>query len=115
MLNVEILMKIAVTIPSAIDSETRRSNIVFLGYIAFLVVTALGVAYLTYLTWDAGNRLQEAVQSNADARILEAGQKAAEAQKSASEADERSKTLEASNLILRGQVATLEKSSVDAS
>ena len=86
---------------AAIDAATKRNGRVFAAYIVLLIISALLIAYFTWLTWDSGNKVQDAIQGEAEARIGEATQKA-------SEADERSKALEASNLIMRGQVATLE-------
>jgi hypothetical protein len=80
----------AMTTPSgqaAIDAATKRNSRIFAAYIVLLIVSALLIAYFTWLTWDSGNKLQDAIQGDATVRI-------AEAQKS--------------NLILQGQVATLQ-------
>ena len=60
-----------------IAAATARNVKVFNLYIVVLIVTAFVVAYFTWLVWDAGNKVQDAVQSDADARILEARNKAA--------------------------------------
>lgn len=92
---------------SAIESATRTNNIMFLAYIAVLILTALTVALFTYLTWRTGNAVQTAIVSDANARIEEAKKKAAEAEQHAGE-------LEKSNLTLRGQVAGLETKAASA-
>jgi hypothetical protein len=72
---------------AAIDAATKRNGRVFAAYIVLLLVSALLIAYFTWLTWDSGNKLQDAIQGDATARI-------AEAQKD--------------NLTLQGQVAILQ-------
>lgn len=93
--------------PSPIDIASKRNTHIFAAYIIVLVVTALIIALFTWLTWDAGNKVQDAVQQDANARI-------GEAKVTAAQADERSKTLEQSNLQLQGQVAVLQKGASDA-
>ena len=93
--------------PSALDAANRRSSWIFAAYIGVLLVTAGAVAFFTWWTWDAGNRVQDIIRTDAQARIEEA-------KSTAAQANARSKNLEASNLTLRGQVATLETSAVDA-
>jgi hypothetical protein len=93
--------------PSALEIATKRSNRVFAAYILVLVLTALIVAFFTWWTWSAGNQVQDSVQSEAHVRIQEA-------KATASAADERSRSLERDNLVLRSQVATLETSAAEA-
>lgn len=57
----------------AIDAATRRSSKLFVAYIALLVVSALLIALFTWLTWDAGNRVQDAVISDANAIFKNSG------------------------------------------
>lgn len=83
---------------SPIDIAARNQTRLFIVYIAFLVAAAV----LTVLVYRAGNKYQQAVKSDADARIAEATQKAAEA-------IERAEKLEADNLILRERAAKAEK------
>lgn len=99
---------------SAVEAATKRNGRVFAAYIVLLLVTALLVAYFTWLTWDSGNKVQDAVQGDANARIEEA-------KATAAKADERSKTLEKDNLTLRsdlntqvGQVAGLQTDAANA-
>jgi hypothetical protein len=99
---------------SAIESATRQNNKLFATYIVVLVVTALLVALFTFLTWRSGNRVQDAIVADANARIEEANKKAAEANRAAGEANKRAQELEGSNLVLRGQVATLETNAASA-
>lgn len=79
-----------------------------------LALTAIVITFLTWLVWDSGNKVQDAVQADADARIQEAKGVAAKA-------DERSRQLEHDNLVLRGdltaqegKVAGLQKDSANA-
>lgn len=91
----------------AIDAATRRNGRVFAAYIVLLIVSALLIAYFTWLTWDSGNKVQDAIQGDATARI-------AEATSTALQADARSKQLEKDNLTLQGQVASLQTDASDA-
>lgn len=93
--------------PSALDAANRRSSWIFAAYIGVLLVTAGAVAFFTWWTWDASNRVQDIIRTDAQARIEEAKSTAAQANK-------RSKNLEASNLTLRSQVATLETNAAEA-
>ena len=86
---------------AAIDAATKRNGRVFATYIALLIVSALLIAYFTWFTWDSGNKVQDAIQGDATARI-------AEANSTALQADARSKQLEKDNLTLQGQVAGLQ-------
>jgi hypothetical protein len=79
---------------SAIDAATKRNGRVFAAYIVVLVVTALVVAFFTWFTWDSGNQVQDAIRIEADARI-------AEANNAAAQANERSVRIESSNIQLR--------------
>ena len=62
----------ASAIAVGIANATARNVVIFRLYIAALIITALILAYLTWLVWDAGNKVQDAVQADADARIIEA-------------------------------------------
>jgi hypothetical protein len=86
-----------------IRASQGRHNRIFGVYVVLLALTVLG----TYFVWNSGNKVQDAIQADANARIVEAGAKA-------STADERSKKLEGDNLTLGGQVATLQTAASDA-
>lgn len=85
---------------SPIDAATTQHARIFWVYIAVLLLAALLTAVLTFLVWKSGNRLQDAVRKDADARIAEARQGVAK--------------LENDNLRLRAEVATLQKDAADA-
>lgn len=57
---------------SPIEAATRRHGRIFAIYIVALVLTALLIAFLTWLVWDSGNKVQDVIQADADARIQEA-------------------------------------------
>jgi hypothetical protein len=57
---------------SVIGAAIQRNTKLFIVYISVLVVTALLVAFLTWLVWDSGNKVQEAISKDGDARIEEA-------------------------------------------
>jgi hypothetical protein len=93
-----------------VEALAKQHNLVFAGYMALIV---LGVIF-TYWVWKSGNRVQEAIQTDANARIEEA-------KSAAATADERTKILERDNLTLRkdlsseiGKVAGLQKDAADA-
>ena len=93
-----------------IADATRWNNWLFWGYMVLIALVAL----FTYLVWQSGKNLADAIQGDADARIQEAKSIAAKA-------DERSKKLEHDNIILRsdlntetGKVAGLQKDAADA-
>jgi hypothetical protein len=81
---------------SPIEAATRVHNLVYLAYVTVLVLAA----FFTWLAWKTGNRVQDAIRADADARIAEASSKAT--------------ALENVNLTLRGQVATLETGAANA-
>src|SRR5579859_2064881 len=104
----------APTIQSSDDGTIKSAqalhNRIFVAYVMLLAITVLG----TFLVWWSGNKAQDAIQSNANARIEEA-------KSIASKADERSKDLEHDNLILRndlnteiGKVSGLQKDAANA-
>src|SRR6266481_1427347 len=109
---------------SSIVSAIATHNRLFFVYMVLVVM----VAVFTYLVWQSGNRVQGAIQSDADARIKEAQRgaseadaKAASAGDSAAKANEKAKQLENDNLKLRtdldkesGKVAGLQKLAADA-
>ena len=83
--------------PSSIETLAKAHTFAFWAYVFLLLLTALATVWL----WLAGNKYQDAVKADADARI-------AEANKSAAGANERAEKLENANLTLRGKVANLE-------
>lgn len=95
---------------NAIEQATRQNSWLFAVYMLVIVVGAM----LTFLLWMSGNRVQDAIVADANARIEEA-------KSTAAGANERSKTLENDNLKLRndlnaqaGSVAGLQKDASDA-
>jgi hypothetical protein len=92
--------------PSSVDpitEATRHHNWVFAAYI----FAGFFLAVMTYLVARSGNKLQDVVRINADARI-------AEARAEGAKANERAEKLEKENLTLKGSVAGLEKNASDA-
>lgn len=73
------------TIQSEIEKATTQNNWILAGYILALVIAAA----MTLLSWRAGNRVQDLVRKDADARIAEADGKAAVANENAGKANER--------------------------
>ena len=57
-----------------IQSAQKYHNRVFMGYVLLLVLTA----FVTYWVWSSGNKVQDAIQVEAGARIEEAKRKTAE-------------------------------------
>lgn len=88
---------------SAIDKAVTQHNLYFAAYLFALALTAL----LTWLVWKSGNRLQDEIRADADARIEEAKTEAETARAEAAKANERAVALEAENLILRRELGTL--------
>src|SRR5579864_554044 len=91
----------------AIDAATARNGRIFVAYIVVLLVTAIIIAVFTWLTWDSGNKLQDAIRQDANARIQEARQGVAQ--------------LQQDNLALgrnleteKGKVAVLQKDAANA-
>lgn len=87
-----------------------QHNWIFGAYVLILALTVIG----TYLVWSSGNKVQDAIQADANARIGEANSNAASA-------NERAISLEHENLALRtdlnanaGNVALLQKDAADA-
>lgn len=100
----------ATVTPTSIEAATRANTFWFvLSILAALLVVVLGVA-----TYRANNRLQDAVASDANARIEEAKRSASDANRIGAEANERSKVLESQNLTLREKIAILEKETAAA-
>lgn len=73
------------TIQSEIERATTQNNWILAGYILALVIAAA----MTFLSWRAGNRVQDLVRRDADARIKEADSRAATALENAGSANER--------------------------
>jgi hypothetical protein len=105
-----LAMSITESGQTSIERAATWQTYVFAGYVFLLVLTLVG----TIVLYKAGNAYQEAVKSEADARIAEAGNRAAQANDSAQKANERAQNLEHDNLTLRSQVATLETQAADA-
>jgi len=79
-----------------IGAAQARHNRIFGAYVLILVLTVLG----TYLVWSSGNKVQDAIHDDANARIAEAGKATAQ--------------LQSDNLKLSGQVAGLQTDATDA-
>ena len=94
----------------AIAKASSQNRAFFFVY----MILVIGLAVLTYLLWRSGNKVQDAIVADANARIGEAQQKASEANAEAGRANQRAGELEQNNLTLRGQVATLETSAVES-
>jgi hypothetical protein len=82
---------------SPIEAATRVHNLVYLAYVAVLVLAA----FFTWLAWKTGNKVQDAIRADANARIAEADSKAeiaklgaATANEGAAKANERTTALE---------------------
>jgi hypothetical protein len=91
----------AVAVAAAgIVTATARNAKIFNVYIFVLIGTALVLAFFTWLVWDAGNKVQDAIRADADARILEAQNKGL--------------SLEADLNTEKGKVAGLQKDASDA-
>lgn len=95
----------------------RTNKYVFIAYIGVLAATVI----LSIFLWTSGNKLQDAIKRTSEARTEEAKRGAEEARKQAADAlkdagvaNKRAGELESANLILRDQVATLEKAASDA-
>ncbi len=86
-----------------VAAATRFHTGVFIAYVVILALAAL----FQWWVWSTGNRLQDAIRTNSDARIVEAKAEGAKA-------NERAEKLEKGNLTLKGQVAGLETAASDA-
>jgi hypothetical protein len=71
---------------AGIAAATARNIRIFNLYIAVLIVTALVLAFFTWLVWDAGNKVQDAIRADADARLETEKGKVAGLQKDAADA-----------------------------
>jgi hypothetical protein len=60
--------------PSAIEAATRAHNRIFAAYVIVLVLTVVGTVWV----WISGNRVSDAIQAEAGARISEANLKIAQ-------------------------------------
>ncbi|HXT21829.1 MAG TPA: hypothetical protein VN923_13845 [Thermoanaerobaculia bacterium] len=79
------------SLPNAIAKATASQNWIFGLYIASLVFAAV----MTLLAWKAGNRLQDSIRADANARITEASATAATAKEHAAQADAKAATANA--------------------
>lgn len=102
---------------SGVENATSQNKLLFALYMLLLLLVAL----VSWLLWRSGNRLQDVIRVEANARIAEADSKAASANERAGKANaaagtanQRAGELEKANLTLRGQVATLETAATDA-
>ncbi|HLL14660.1 MAG TPA: hypothetical protein VK388_06325 [Pyrinomonadaceae bacterium] len=73
--------------PSPIELADRAQRRIFVASIIFGVVAAIVAAILATLVWKSNNTYQAAVKSDADARIVEAGERASKADERAAEAN----------------------------
>jgi hypothetical protein len=96
--------------PGQIENAQSRHNWIFGAYVLLLALTVAG----TYFVWSSGNKVQDTIQADANARIEEA-------KSTAASANERSKSLEHDNLALRtdlnaeiGKLAALQKDASNA-
>jgi nitrogen fixation protein FixH len=71
---------------SSIDVAARNHTRLFIVYVMVLAVGFVAATILTVMVFKANNAYQQAVKTDADARIAEANQKAAEANERAAEA-----------------------------
>ena len=94
----------------AIDAATRRNGRVFIAYIAVLLLTALIIAIFTWLTWDSGNKLQDAIRADAKARITDAMKDLPALQKAASDAKAAQQQIETELAKQQARAATAERS-----
>jgi len=78
---------------NAISEASRQHNLLFFAYMGLIALVAL----FTYLVWRSQNRLSDAIQADANARIEEARSGSEEAKRAAAEANERA-TVAESNL-----------------
>jgi hypothetical protein len=86
--------------PNPIEAATRRNARLFAAYITILVFTAIVIAVFTWLTWDSGNKVQDAIRADSDARI--------------EEAEQGVEKLKHENLLLSGSVAGLQEDASNA-
>lgn len=70
------------TIQSAIDRAATFNKLLFVGYVILLLLTAAATVFL----WMSGNRVQDEIRKDADARIATADSRAEEARRGAAEA-----------------------------
>lgn len=91
---------------SVIERAVTTHNRLFWGYVFVLVLTAL----FTWLVWWSGNRLQEAIRADADARIAEANERAGKAAADAASAKERTTAMELELAQQRERAAIAERS-----
>jgi hypothetical protein len=90
--NMVTAMSTAQSAPSAIDRAATQNKWLFVVYVLLLLLTAAW----TVILWKSGNRVQDELKRDADARFLEAKAEAARA-------NERAESLERDNLTLRGK------------
>ena len=82
------LISAMATIQPSIELADRTQRRIFVASIAFGVVAALIAALLAWLVWKANNTYQDAVKSDADARIATAESRSAQANAQAAKANE---------------------------
>jgi hypothetical protein len=85
---------VSVNGPSEIEKATKSERNVFRLYVGFLVLAALGTAGLTIWLRNSSNRLLDAVNADAAARIAQAGSEAEQARAAAGEAKVHADNLE---------------------
>jgi hypothetical protein len=66
------MMIIQSTEDPAIDAATRHNSRMFVLHIFVLLGTAVIIAVFTWLNWDSGNKLQDAIRQNSDLKLSEA-------------------------------------------
>jgi hypothetical protein len=103
---------------AGIAAATARNITIFRVYLGALIITAMVLAYLAWLVWDAGNRVQDAVQADADAKVAGLQKDATDAKAAQqrvetklAEQQERAATAERSLLALQEHLRTRQLSS----
>jgi hypothetical protein len=93
---------------AGIVAATARNAKIFNTYIIVLIVTALLLAFLTWLVWDAGNRVQDAIRADAEAKLEVEKGNVAGLQKDATDAKTAQQRVETELSKQRERTATAE-------
>lgn len=100
---------------SPIESAARNQTRLFIVYVVVLAIGGLAATLLTVLVYRAGNTYQGVVRADADARIVEAGTKAALANAEAAKANEGlgKSNAELARLTVEAEQAKTERAEAD--